>query len=584
MPPRSVTCCDAPRSGNLTGPCWDGPQGVIPRPPGPGPGSAWAAKLRFSRSRVHPAPAGPVSLRAAPPPPPAEHVSLRLRLDTAATSAGRNGVRLWQSVTLVLRAPASARAHPRHGVADVSPAERGSRGGAAAGESGFVDLEGLMGGSRVGHFCPAALRSQVVLAETGAGLGHGGAPGGRAQLAAGAAGLAADGAAGERGASEGAAEGAEGAASGAEARAEEDAEGQLLVLDWRQQQQQQREEGAGGVDGDGRVVRPLYDSASLERLPAVRAYDTLERLGRSDGGGLRLALPRRPPPPAWLAEAPAPSAVGLAAAGRGGDAAAAVAAPRGLAALRPAGLTVDRYVTGQGLLRGGMVISVRRSAALAARIAAACAAGGGGGGAGRASGLGKGGGGGGGAACGRAVVCVSQTLPWYIRPWLHTLALEFDSQVMQSFLCSAFSPAARGPCFFHRPRPSPHPSRPRAQAVPLREWLVSADVTPSTQRRRDGVGPVGGGAGGWQLCLHVPGSVRRATLRAAFSKAFLTVSEYPPDGELPRCAFPCCPAWLLLGMALRVGPTRSRGSTASTSVSAAKPRRRHASLCAPRPA
>ncbi|KAJ9528458.1 hypothetical protein QJQ45_020345, partial [Haematococcus lacustris] len=83
------------------------------------------------------------------------------------------------------------------------------------------------------------------------------------------------------------------------------------------------------------------------------------------------------------------------------------------------------------------------------------------------------------------VACIKQMLPWQIQLWLHTLQLTVDGQVIDSRgLQLRLQPAA------HRTAPS-----------------------------------------ALNLCFTLPANCTSLTLSAAFSKAFLTVSQQPPDAH-----------------------------------------------------
>ncbi|GFH11587.1 GPI transamidase component PIG-T [Haematococcus lacustris] len=83
------------------------------------------------------------------------------------------------------------------------------------------------------------------------------------------------------------------------------------------------------------------------------------------------------------------------------------------------------------------------------------------------------------------VACIKQMLPWQIQLWLHTLQLTVDGQVIDSSgMQLRLQPAA------HRTAPS-----------------------------------------ALNLCFTLPANCTSLTLSAAFSKAFLTVSQQPPDAH-----------------------------------------------------
>ncbi|KAG2501150.1 hypothetical protein HYH03_000965 [Edaphochlamys debaryana] len=194
-------------------------------------------------------------------------------------------------------------------------------------------------------------------------------------------------------------------------------------------------------------------------MPRLQMYDTLDLL-ELKGFGLNLPLPPppleplgSPPQPELPAAAAAPDAAAARAAARAVQAAAAALGPL---ALGPAQVTVDRYVTGTGLLRGGMVLeAAKQGGAKAVRL--------------------------------DQVVCVHQVFPWYVRPWLHSLVVQYDGK-----------------------------------PEPLRSRLVAQSIRPAAQRASPGV---------LDVCLHVPPHVRSVVLQLAFTKAFLTAFEYPPDAH-----------------------------------------------------
>ncbi|EFJ52494.1 hypothetical protein VOLCADRAFT_102993 [Volvox carteri f. nagariensis] len=323
----------------------------------------------------------------------AEYVSLSLKLERiAGADQGQQVVRLVQTFTLVLRTAASPQPH-----LDAPPPDMN------------LDLESILG-ARVDHFCPAAIRSEVFLAEPQgpASATTWAAPGGTASCQP----------------------EADEARSGAAARV-----------------------------------------ASV--LPPLRRYDTLELLEiRGWALGLRLPSPH-----------PQLSAQRREAAGKETQVDGDGWAGRDLQVVTGPGadLLVERYVTGAGLLKGGMVLRMERSAELRARLADT-----------RSSGCDSSGGGDGG-TCASSVVCVNQVFPWYVRPWMHTLLVLYDGQ-------------------------NPLPM----QKVSLRSHLVAQQVRPAVQRSSPGV---------LDLCLRVPPTVAEVQLRIAFSKAFLTVFEYPPDAH-----------------------------------------------------
>ncbi|KAG2432868.1 hypothetical protein HXX76_008600 [Chlamydomonas incerta] len=362
----------------------------------------------------------------------AEYVSLGLLLERGQVSAERAGVRLVQTATFVVRAAAP----------------QGAAGGASGGGGAAAARAMLEQALRadVEHACPPAARSIVYVAEP--------------REEQGPAAAAADaGAAGSCDASAGQADGEEATASGTckppESTAAAEAEaapasseggGQLAAPSGRQL-------ALWTVTG-GRVHHGQTALRS-QAAPRLQMYETLDLLDVR-GWGLQLPLPRPPTRPVGTS-------------GGGG-------------ALGPAPVTVERFVTGAGMLRGGIVLAVRRSAELQERLRVAAAAMEGG-----CGGPGLGGATAGSGVCLLAVVCVYQVFPWYIRPWLHTLSVTYDGQ-----------------------------------PVSLQQQLVSRHVRPATARASPGV---------LDLCLAAPPSVSELRLRLEFSKAFLTAFEYPPDAH-----------------------------------------------------
>ncbi|GFR40102.1 hypothetical protein Agub_g654, partial [Astrephomene gubernaculifera] len=331
----------------------------------------------------------------------ADYVSLGLLVERASTRAGRRGVRLVQTVTLVLRAPqGAAGAHA-------------AAGPQAAAVQAARDLEQLLGGARVGSFCPAALRSQVFVPEAGADTDT-------AAAADAAAGTAAAATVEDPG------------GGGGSGRGCKEERGCYLLAAMASAD---HPAGSSASSNSGRTAAPA--------VPQLRMYDTLELLEGSGGSGLRLLLP--PPHPLPLQLARSPSTAG----GDSGGPPGGVPAVQGVAGAallpRPAHVMLERYVTGAGLLRGGMVLVVRRSEALRAAISAgggaSCSnpqaaeaeagAGEDDGGRGRAAAGAERRGAGGGAeeaVCAAHVLCVHQVFPWFVRPWLHTLTVLYDNQ------------------------------------------------------------------------------------------------------------------------------------------------------------
>uniref|UniRef100_A0A383WL46 GPI transamidase component PIG-T n=1 Tax=Tetradesmus obliquus TaxID=3088 RepID=A0A383WL46_TETOB len=84
-------------------------------------------------------------------------------------------------------------------------------------------------------------------------------------------------------------------------------------------------------------------------------------------------------------------------------------------------------------------------------------------------------------------VCIFQVVPWQIRVWLHTLQLSIDGQRRS-----------------------------------LDALLTHRHITPARDRTRPLV---------LNMCLALPAAATTLTLSAQFSKAFLTVAEYPPDAH-----------------------------------------------------
>ncbi|PNH07978.1 GPI transamidase component PIG-T, partial [Tetrabaena socialis] len=313
-------------------------------------------------------------------------------------------------------------------------------GSAAAGPGGVAGpaLEQALH-ARVEHFCPAAIRSQVYVTAPGA-------PGAPPSAAA-APDVVPQGGGTCRTGSGDAADVAAGARAGG---------GEDCPLP-----------GAAGAEARGDRAAGGEPGAPPGPLPHLLMYDTLEQLeadAGSAGPGLDIPLGRASPPGSTEPQ------------------------PGGSRALqRRPPVWTERYLTGAGLLRGGMVLAVRRSGELLGALAAAqggCEDAGGGGGGG---GPGDGGGGGGGAVCLAAVVCVQQAFPWYVRPWVHTLEVLYDGK-----------------------------------AVPLPSVMLAGNVRPALQRASPGV---------LDVCLHVPAHVAELRLLMGFSKGFLTAFEYPPDAH-----------------------------------------------------
>lgn len=308
----------------------------------------------------------------------AEYVSLGLLLERGAVSGDRPAVRLVQTATFVVRAPAPP------GATGAKP----QRGGAAAAR---VMLEQALR-AEVEHACPPAVRSLVYIAEP------------REEQAAGAA-AAGAGEAGSCDGSAGPADGEGSAAAGTCTLPDAAPDAEVAV-----EQAGSEDEGQPAATQDGQQlalwtvaagrVQNGPTASRSQAVPRLLMYDTLDLLDVK-GWGLHLPLPPPPQRP-----------VGASAAG-------------GSSTLGPAPVTMERFVTGAGMLRGGIVLAVRRSPELQERLqAAAAAVEGGCGGAGASRVAADGGG-----VCHLAVVCVYQVFPWYIRPWLHTLSVLYDGQV-----------------------------------------------------------------------------------------------------------------------------------------------------------
>jgi len=137
-------------------------------------------------------------------------------------------------------------------------------------------------------------------------------------------------------------------------------------------------------------------------------------------------------------------------------------------------LQVVRYTTGAGFMHGGIVLRIATSSSTAAATAAAAA--------GVAAAT---------ASPDRAevdrTVCIFQTVPWYVRIWLHTMRLTIDGA-----------------------------------AADLDARLHLRHISPALDRARPLV---------LDLCLDLPGGAREAVLALQFSKAFLHVFEWPPDAH-----------------------------------------------------
>ncbi|GIL71952.1 hypothetical protein Vretifemale_2387 [Volvox reticuliferus] len=341
----------------------------------------------------------------------AEYVSLGLVLKRHTTPKGRRGVRLVQTFTLVMRtAPNSAQQHQRQ---QTPPGWHPNAPG--------VDLETVLG-ARMEHFCPPAMRSEVLVAAPDS-------PDGSCPLAA--------------------------TAGTPDARST-----------------------PGPAQEPSRLFLPVNVPAGSswvavkavsQALPAVRRYDTFELLEvRGRALGLQLPSPHLQP-------STHPHVTGVHGARSSGDG--RLAGPDLQALSRAdADLLVDRYVTGAGLLHGGMVLRIQRSLELRARLEAS-----------QESGCRVSGGAEDGGTCALSLMCINQLFPWYVRPWMHTLVVLYDGQ-----------------------------------EVPLRPHLVAQHVRPAVQRSSPGV---------VDICMRVPPAIAEVQMRVAFSKAFLTVFEYPPDAH-----------------------------------------------------
>ncbi len=306
-------------------------------------------------------------------------------------------MRLVQTATLVLRADGGAQQKQQQQLGLATAAAT-----AAGAGPGALQLHEVLGAD-MRHACPAALRSHLYLALPEAGVRTVREEQGRAAGSCSADGLAAGSCAWEG------KEGVQGLAA---------AEGSAAAA-------------AGGGPGPevplctweySAVLLPVADTAApVGFLPALRVFDSEELLQKSEGNGLLLPLPP-PPHPSYTDgpwDGPGGGGSGMGAAGNTGHSDGAW----GMVAHAPA-VTTQRYTTGQGLLRGGMVLRVERSAALRQRLRDLAGPGLG------EVGLRH-------AAEGEAgpapplahTVCVHQELPWYIRPWMHTLQLTYDGQV-----------------------------------------------------------------------------------------------------------------------------------------------------------
>ncbi|GLI64049.1 hypothetical protein VaNZ11_007211, partial [Volvox africanus] len=353
----------------------------------------------------------------------AEYVSLGLMLERHATPKGRRGVRLVQTVTLVIRT-ALKRAQQQQQAHPSAPG---------------ADLETVLG-ARVEHFCPPAMRSEVLVAEPDSPEGL------FATWRTRSGGVCC--------------ESEDESQNGSCPLGDYAAAATTGTLDAHNT--------PGPVREPSRLLLPVMIPAGSpgfaveavsQALPALRRYDTLELLEVGDRA-LGLQLPYPHPQPSTQ-----PHIAGVHEMRANGD-----------DRLAGPDLQADRYVTGANLLHGAVVLRIQRSRELRARLEASQCTGW------RGSGGAEGGG-----TCGSSLVCINQLFPWYVRPWMHTLTVLYDGQ-----------------------------------EVPLRPHLVAQQVRPAVQRSSPGV---------VDLCLRVPPAVAEVQLRVAFSKAFLTVFEYPPDAH-----------------------------------------------------
>ncbi|KAJ9528294.1 hypothetical protein QJQ45_014263, partial [Haematococcus lacustris] len=109
------------------------------------------------------------------------------------------------------------------------------------------------------------------------------------------------------------------------------------------------------------------------------------------------------------------------------------------------------------------------------------------------------------------VACIKQMLPWQIQLWLHTLQLTVDGQVRPQ--CR--NAAGHGPLSMH--------------CRLLAWWLQVIDSSALQLRLQPAAHRTAPSALG--LCFTLPPNCTSLTLSAAFSKAFLTVSQQPPDAH-----------------------------------------------------
>ncbi|KAI8464451.1 MAG: Gpi16 subunit, GPI transamidase component-domain-containing protein [Monoraphidium minutum] len=194
-----------------------------------------------------------------------------------------------------------------------------------------------------------------------------------------------------------------------------------------------RDAGGGGGGGGGAAAGPVFYAYDLRALDREARAAAAAAAAAPDAAG-------------------APPAPGVDQAWRG-------LAEKGAAPAAGPGLAVARYTTGAGYMNGGAVLEITVSD----------------------------GDSGGGDEVSPRTVCVFQTVPWYVRVWLHTLRLAVDG-----------APAD------------------------LDAALALRHVSPAADRARPLV---------LDLCLDLPADARRAALSMEFSTAFLHVFEWPPDAH-----------------------------------------------------
>eukprot|EP00798_Chlamydomonas_sp_ICE-L_P031198 gene31198-6345_t len=177
--------------------------------------------------------------------------------------------------------------------------------------------------------------------------------------------------------------------------------------------------------------------------------------------------------------------------------------------------TVQRYLTGQGNLRGRMVLDMRINLTdltdLTDLGAASCP------GFNRPDSVGT--------------VCIFQVVPWFVRLWLHTLTLTVNSEVSVSENCHVASDGVR--LWLHTLTLTVN-----SEVTPLEDLLVSKSIKPAVDRHS---------SLSLELCFHVPAPSTREgqivdgclsppalhtwSLIVDFTKSFLTVTEHPPDAH-----------------------------------------------------